>query len=95
MEKRYGHGIKSRDQWGIPFYSTADLSKLNRLMEKAFFTNAPRDITFVGGDPAMLSKAKTVELHILGDSGLIHRLDDAFLKRKSGIYGLAVQEEVL
>jgi hypothetical protein len=59
-----------------------------------FFTNAPRDVTFVGGDPAVLRKVQAIELSIGWDKGLADRLNDALLQRKSGIYGFPVKEKV-
>ena len=64
-------------------------------MARPFFTNAPRDVTFVGGDPAVLRKVEAIELSIGGNKGLADRLNDALLQRKSGIYGFPMQEQVL
>jgi hypothetical protein len=37
-------------------------------MSEPFFTNAPRDVVFVGGDPDTLREAQTVELRVGGGS---------------------------
>ena len=65
------------------------------LMATAYFTNAPREVVFVGGDPETLRKVQTVELSVGGDRGLADRLNNSLLKRKSGIYGFPVEEKVL
>ena len=64
-------------------------------MAQVYFTNAPRDVTFVGGDPAALRKIQTVELGVWGDAGLRDRMNDSLLIRESGVYGFPVKEEVL
>ena len=64
-------------------------------MNEPFFKNAPLDVSFFGGDPEILRKAQTVKLSIGGDKGLADRLNDALLQRKSGIYGLSVEKEVM
>jgi hypothetical protein len=61
----------------------------------AFFTNAPRNVTFVGGDPEILRKVQTVEFSVGGNEGLADRLNDTLLQRKSGVDGLPMQEEIL
>jgi len=98
--------FNSAIQYGVVFalthqkngYLAVDRAALERIithMSEPFFTNAPRDVTFVGGDPVVLRKAKAVELSIGGDLGLADRLNDTLLQRKSGIYGFPVKKEVL
>jgi len=41
----------------------------NKLMEQPFFTNAPCNVTFVGGNPETLRKVQAVELRIGGMIG--------------------------
>jgi hypothetical protein len=64
-------------------------------MSEPFFTNAPRDVTFVGGDPVVLRKAKAIELSVGGDRWLADRLNNALVQCKSGVYGFPVKKEVL
>ena len=65
------------------------------IMEQPFFTNAPCNVTFVGGDLETLRKVKAVELCVGGDSGLADRLNDTLLKCKDGIYGFPVEKHIL
>jgi hypothetical protein len=60
----------------------------------AFFKNAPI-VSFLAGDPAVLSEVQTVELGVWGDRDLADRLNHSLVHRKLGVLGFPVDEQVL